>query len=42
MFGKLCDVVGNVRVVLDKFKGIKFDLVWGYEYWQEWDFRQLL
>ena len=40
--GKLRDVAGNVRTVLDKLKGIKSDLVRGHEGWQEWDFRQLL
>ena len=40
--GKLRDVAGNVRAVLDKLKGIKSDLVRGHEHWQEWDFRQLL
>ena len=40
--GKLRDVAGNVRVVLDKLKGIMSDLVWGHEQWQEWDYRQLL
>lgn len=40
--GKLRDVAGNVRAVLDKLKGIKSDLVRGHEQWQEWDFRQLL
>ena len=40
--GKLRDVAGNVRAVLDKLKGIKSDLVRGHERWQEWDFRQLL
>jgi len=40
--GKLRDVAGNVRAVLDKLKGIKSDLVRGHEQWQGWDFRQLL
>ena len=40
--GKLRDVAGNVRAVLDKLKGIKSDSVRGHEQWQEWDFRQLL
>ena len=40
--GKLLDVAGNVRTVLEKLKGIKSDLVRGHERWQEWDFRQLL
>ena len=40
--GKLRDVTGNDRAVLDKLKGIKSDLVRGHEQWQEWDFRQLL
>lgn len=42
MFGKLCEVFGNVRVVLDKLKGIKGDLVWGYEDWWDWDFVKLI
>ena len=40
--GKLRDLEGNVRAVLDKLKGIKSDLVRGHEHWQEWDVRQLL
>ena len=40
--GKLRDVAGNVRAVLDKLKGIKSGLVRGHEGWQEWNFRQLL
>ena len=40
--GKLRDVSGNVRAVLDKLKGIKADLVRGQDGWQEWDFSQLL
>ena len=32
--GKLRDVAGNVRAVLDKLKGIKSDLVRGHERWQ--------
>ena len=40
--GKLRDVSGNVRSVLDKLKGIKADLVRGREDWQNWDFPQLV
>ena len=40
--GKLPEVSGNVRAVLDKLKGIKADLVRGRDGWQEWDFSQLL
>ena len=40
--GKLRDVAGNVRAVLEKLKGIKSDLVRGHKRWQEWYFRQLL
>ena len=40
--GKLDQVKGNVRSVLDKLKGIKADLVRGQDNWQEWDFRQLV
>ena len=34
--GKLREVPGNVRAVLDKLRGIKADLVQGQEGWQEW------
>ena len=40
--GKLEEVKGNVRCVLEKLKGIKGDLVRGQEGWQEWDFKQLV
>ncbi len=40
--GRLCTVAENVRAVLDKLKGIKSDLVRDHEWWQKWDFRQLL
>ena len=40
--GKLREVSGNVRAVLDKLKGIKAELVRGQDGWQEWDFSQLL
>ena len=40
--GKLKDVAGNVRAVLDKLKGVKADLVRGHSGWQDWDFAQLL
>ena len=40
--GKLREVSGNVRAVLDKLKGIKANLVRGQDGWQEWDFSQLL
>ena len=35
--GKLRDVTGNVRAVLDKLKEIKADLVQGQLGWQDWD-----
>ena len=40
--GRLRDVTGNVRAVLDKLKGIKADLVRGQVGWQEWDFPKLI
>ena len=40
--GKLREVSGNVRAVLDKLRGIKADLVREQDGWQEWDFSQLL
>ena len=40
--GKLRDVTGNVRAVLDKLKGIKADLVRGQLGWQDWDFPKLI
>lgn len=40
--GRLKDVSGNTRSVLDKLKGIKADLVRGHEDWQNWDFPQLI
>ena len=40
--GKLREVSGNVRAVLDKLRGIKADLVLEQDGWQEWDFSQLL
>ena len=40
--GKLQDVKGNVRSVIDKLKGIKSDLVRGQSGWQDWDFPQLV
>ena len=40
--GKLPDVKGNVRLTLDKLKGIKPDLVRGHEGWQDWGFKDLL
>ena len=36
--GRLRDMTGNVRAVLEKLKGIKGDLVRGQNGWQEWDF----
>ena len=39
--GKLQEVKGNVRSVLDKLKGIKADLIRGQSGWQKWDFAQL-
>ena len=40
--GKLKDVTGNARSVLDKLKGVKADLVRGQMDWQDWDFPQLI
>lgn len=40
--GRLRDVTGNVRAVLDKLKGIKADLVRGQVGWQDWDFPKLI
>ena len=40
--GKLKDVSGNARSVLDKLKGVKADLVRGQMDWQDWDFPQLI
>ena len=40
--GRLRDVTGNVRAVLEKLKGIKADLVRGQDGWQEWHFAQLI
>ena len=40
--GRLQEVKGNVRSVIEKLEGIKADLVRGEENWQEWDFTQLL
>ena len=40
--GKLRDVTGNVRAVLNKLKGIKADLVRGQLGWQDWDFPKLI
>ena len=40
--GKLQEVKGNVRSVIEKLKGIKADLVRGEGNWQDWDFLQLL
>ncbi len=40
--GKLQEVKGNVRSVLDKLRGIKADLIRGQSGWQEWDFTQLV
>ena len=40
--GKLRDVTGNVRAILDKPKGIKADLVRGQPGWQDWDFPKLI
>ena len=39
---RLGDVKGNVRSTLDKLKGVKADLVRGYEGWRDWDFKDLL
>ena len=40
--GRLRDVTGNVRAVLDKLKVIKADLVRGQVGWQDWDFPKLI
>ena len=40
--GKLKDVTGNARSVLDELKGVKADLVWGEIDWQDWDFPRLI
>ena len=40
--GKLQDVKGNVRSVIDKLKGIKSDLVRCQSGCQDWDFPQLV
>ena len=40
--GKLQDIQGNVRCVIDKLKGIKSDLVRSQSDWQDWDFPQLV
>lgn len=40
--GKLYDVIGNIQVVLDKFKGIKVGFVQGQFGWQDWDFFKLI
>lgn len=42
IFGWLVDVKGNVRFTLDKFKGIKVDLVCGNEGWKDWGFKDFL
>ena len=40
--GKLKDVSGNARSVLDKLKGVKADLVRRQIDWQDWDFPRLI
>ena len=40
--GKLRDVTGNARAVLDKLKGFKADLVRGLLGLQDWDFPKLI
>ena len=40
--GKLKDVTGNARSVLDKLKGVIADLVRRQIDWQDWDFPQLI
>lgn len=40
--GKLDAVKGNVRLVMDKLKGIKADLVRGHDNWRDWGFKELL
>ena len=40
--GKLKDVTGNARSVLDKLKGVIADLVRRQIDWQDWDFPRLI
>ena len=40
--GKLKDVTGNARSVLDELKGVKADLVRGEIDWQDWDSPRLI
>ena len=40
--GKLKDVTGNARSVLDKLKGVEVDLVREEIDWQDWDFPRLI
>ena len=40
--GRLSEVKGNVRVTLDKLKGIKGGFVQGHENWQNWGYEDLL
>jgi len=40
--GRLADVKGIVRTILDKLRGIKADVVRGNETWRDWDFKELL
>ena len=40
--GKLRDINGHVRTILDKLEGIRGDLVRNDKDWQEWDFPRLV
>lgn len=42
MLGKLKEVNGNVRMTIDKLKGIRSYLVRTDDDWQTWDFRKLV
>ena len=42
ILGKSRDVTGNARIVLEKLKGVKADLVRGQIDWQDWDFPRLI
>ena len=39
--GKLGDVRGNVALTIDKLAGIRGDLVYNDDDWQNWDFVKL-
>lgn len=42
ILGKSRDVTGNARIMLEKLKGVKADLVRGQIDWQDWDFPRLI